>query len=528
MRSRLLLAVSLAVACGGDIGVKAPGLAKCDAELNEEESVVDGPFDQDGDGYYDASNEDCQEAWSEDELDCDDDDPDVAGPTDWFRDADDDGYGTEDDVVRGCTAEPGYVATSTDCDDSTAARHPAGDEICDGIDNDCDDIVDNDLVEWVYADADGDGYGDPETGEESCDPAADQVTNADDCDDTTGARAPDQDEICDGLDNDCDDIVDNDLIAWVYTDADGDGYGDPETAEESCDPGADQVTNDDDCDDTTASRSPDQEEICDGLDNDCDDAIDEDLSGLLYRDADSDGYGDPDDYIESCSEEAGYVDNPDDCNDDEAAAYPGGEEICDEIDNDCDGSVDEGAFDETDWYPDVDGDGWGDDAGKVVDCFNPGDYIVRGGDCDDDDASAGPDVAEVCEDDVDNDCDGLVDEGCGADRSGVYDLDDRIRYRCATGVVDISFDQVQVLDTDPSISFTSVASALPGTMTGTIASDDSFLASYVFAGTCTETYTISGSFTGDDAFSGTFSTSYVGGFFCYDCVGDTWSIAGTR
>jgi hypothetical protein len=222
------------------------------------------------------------------------------------------------------------------------------------------------------------------------------------------------------------------------------------------------------------------------------------------------------------------VESDDDCDDDEPAAFPGGEEICDEIDNDCDGSIDELASDVVDWYPDIDGDGWGDDAGRVSACFDPGEYIARGGDCDDLDPDAAPDLAEVCDDEVDNDCDGTIDEGCSLDRSGIYDLDSRPYYSCAWGSVTINFDTIQVIDTAPTISFTSIGSPAPGTMTGTIAGDDSFAAYRTFTGTCTETYSITGEFTSADTFEAVVATSFTGGVYCFDCTGRTWSVSGTR
>lgn len=82
-------------------------------------------------------------------------------------------------------------------------------------------------------------------------------------------------------------------------------------------------------------------EICDGVDNDCDGEIDEGVLNMYYHDADSDGYGDSTDSILSCTSPASYVSNSSDCNDASANVRPGATEICDGVDNDCDGSVDE-------------------------------------------------------------------------------------------------------------------------------------------------------------------------------------------
>ena len=83
-------------------------------------------------------------------------------------------------------------------------------------------------------------------------------------------------------------------------------------------------------------------EVCDGLDNDCDGSTDEGVKSTFYRDADGDGYGDASLTTQACSAPTGYVSDPNDCNDNNVNINPGATEVCDGIDNDCDGSVDEG------------------------------------------------------------------------------------------------------------------------------------------------------------------------------------------
>ena len=106
------------------------------------------------------------------------------------KDADKDGY--SDDV---------------DCDDSDASVHPDADEICDGIDNNCDDLIDGtDAVDatTMYADNDGDGYGDPETSVLACEHEESWVADNTDCLDIDRFVHPGAVELCDDVDNDCD------------------------------------------------------------------------------------------------------------------------------------------------------------------------------------------------------------------------------------------------------------------------------------------------------------------------------------
>jgi hypothetical protein len=145
----------------------------------------------------------------------DDDDPSVdpSSATVGYVDVDGDGYG---DVgappVRACELPLGYVDTATDCDDSSAAIHPGGAEVCDAVDadEDCDGLADNDDpgaaggTAW-YPDADGDAYGAPTASTLWCDAQVGWAASNTDCDDANGAVNPGETEVCsDGVDNDCD------------------------------------------------------------------------------------------------------------------------------------------------------------------------------------------------------------------------------------------------------------------------------------------------------------------------------------
>ena len=174
------------------------------------------------------------------------------------------------------------ATADVDCDDADPTVHPGAVEICDGRDEDCDGLVDEDAVDAVRAwlDEDGDAVGRIDDGVMLClgPDTLGYVTSTRDCDDSDNSVYPGADEHCDARDEDCDGLVDEDAVdrSMWYADADGDGRGaGPPT--EACAPPADTVLLDGDCDDTDAARSPSHLEDCDprtGLDEDCDGLVD--------------------------------------------------------------------------------------------------------------------------------------------------------------------------------------------------------------------------------------------------------------
>ena len=178
-----------------------------------------------------------------------------------------------------------------------------------------------------------------------------------------------------------------------FADADGDGFGNPDVFFEVCDPPEGTVDNADDCDDSDPLAFP---------------------GAIRGRDLDGDGYGSIDNTVESCLLEEGLSDTTDDCDDRDPLVNPGMNEDCETSqDDDCSGSLnDEDATGCVDWYTDSDEDGF---AGGTPMCMCDSTSTHRSmaeEDCNDAKADINPDAAEICNDGIDNNCDGAA-IGCG-------------------------------------------------------------------------------------------------------------------
>ena len=242
-------------------------------------------------------------------------------------------------------------------------------------------------------DSDGDGYGAQGTDLTSCSGS----TTLEDCDDADPDNYPDNSEICDGQDNDCDTAVDEGLTF----DGDSDGY----TSISSCEGSAD------DCDDGDAAVNPGATETCNGIDDDCVNGIDDGLAtSTYYFDFDGDAYGDPDMSVVACSPPMYYVSDSTDCDDSNAAVNPVAEEACNGFDDDCDASVDEGLPLNT-YYIDADGDDYGSPSDSFLVCDDTAPYgsTTDNTDCDDTTDTVNPAAVENCFGLVDDDCDEFVD-----------------------------------------------------------------------------------------------------------------------
>ena len=361
-------------------------------------------------------------------------------PTDCV-DQDNDGFG----VGPGCLGVP-------DCNDNDKAINPGAKEICgDGIDQDCDLTADDGCPGVDCIDKDGDGFGvgkdcaiqDPDDDDPNVYPWSPPTKPGEgegwvdkdgdgwgvgpgwkgvpDCDDNDPKRHPGvgKEKCGDNKDNDCDFTIDDGCTGVDCVDNDGDGWGvgkdcvmeDPDDSNPDvypysrCEdkdkdgygvgPGCKGIP---DCDDNDATVNPGAEEVCgDKKDNDCDMTVDDGCPGVDCIDKDGDSFGVGKDCVLA------------DCDDNNKAVHPWAKEVCgDNKDDNCNGIADDGCPGRQ--CDDRDADGYGVGPG----CPGPQD-------CDDADFFSNPGAKEICGDGKDNDCDGLVDDGCPG--GGTFDND---------------------------------------------------------------------------------------------------------
>lgn len=306
------------------------------------------------------------------------------GTLDYYVDNDGDGYGVGV-AVPSCTNPGGYSLNNLDCDDNNALINPG--------------------TFW-YQDNDVDGFGNDSAFEMGCTSSfSNPVTNSDDCNDNN--------------------INLNPNTIW-YQDLDSDGFGDDNITEVGCSVGDLTITNPvlvgGDCSDIASDLNP---------------------NTIWYEDLDGDFYGNSSVYEVGCEHSFSSATNiAGDCDDSNPDVNPGSIEICDDLDNNCNGEINEELITVV-YYIDNDGDGYGElSAGDF--CSNPGiGYVVFGDDCDDTNPNINPNqVEDICDNDgIDNNCDGNIDEG--------YDF-----FSC-NGVIDNDGDGFEEFndcdDNDPNI-----------------------------------------------------------------------------
>lgn len=374
--------------------------------------------DLDGDGYL--ASEECDDGNNlinpgQVEI-CDGLDNDCDGEIDegvtttFYIDDDEDGFGNPDIATQSCSQPPGYVTFGTDCNDDNPDIFPSATEVCNEIDDNCDGFVDENLVIGLYFDSDGDGHGDPMTPATDCLNVEGFVVYDDDCDDSNSEVHPYHEELCDGIDNNCNGVIDDGGNLFFYADNDGDGFGDPNTFIQTCETPQGYVENNGDCNDLESLVNPNGVEYCNNMDDNCDTVVDNNAvdAPTWYYDIDGDGFGSSFITVNECTAPVNHYATPDDCDDTRASVNPNGIEICNNLDDDCSGTIDDNATNAYTWYADYDNDDFGDPNFTQISCIQPFDHISAAGDCNDSDATINPAAFETCNS-VDDNCDGFVD-----------------------------------------------------------------------------------------------------------------------
>jgi hypothetical protein len=164
-----------------------------------------------------------------------------------------------------------------------------------------------------------------------------------DCDDNNNKVHPAATEVCNGIDDNCDSVIDEGLSTVFYVDQDGDGFGVDEASTNltACTAPLGYATKAGDCDDNNKLANPAATEECNGFDDNCDGQIDETGKKVWYVDNDGDGFGvDGAGNVTACTSPPGFADKAGDCNDDDLSVNPGAAEITgNAIDENCDGNA---------------------------------------------------------------------------------------------------------------------------------------------------------------------------------------------
>lgn len=373
--------------CAGNFCVKAPGAKSgiCCTQSNSGVEICDGR-DNDCDATVDEG---------------------VTAT--FYRDQDTDSFGNPANTTQACSLPVGYVTNNADCNDTASAIRPGAPELCDSTDNNCNGQTDEGVASTFYPDQDLDTYGSATGGVQGCSAPVGYVANNTDCNDTTSAIRPGASELCDSTDNNCNGQTDEAVTSTFYPDQDLDTYGSVTGGVQGCSAPAGYVANNADCHDSDSRIHPGVTEVCDTRDNNCDGQIDEGLARTFYRDQDLDAYGNPAVTTQACRAPAGYVANNTDCDDIRVTVFPGATEICNSLDDDCDGQSDEGLTGT--FYQDVDGDTFGNPAvSQTASCNAPAGYVANNTDCNDTNSAVRPGALEACNS-FDDDCDTQIDEG---------------------------------------------------------------------------------------------------------------------
>jgi N-acetylmuramoyl-L-alanine amidase len=432
-------------ACEGVRTCGAEGLSSCSAKVPEDETcnnlddncdgkTDEGMPDQDKDGTADCQDDDIDGDTWKNEKDCDPydekvhpeaeevcngKDDDCDGVTDnSFPDLDADGSADCVDLDKDGDGTP----DAQDCAPLDKTIHPKAKEVCNGYDDNCNNKSDEEGADGCvesWPDADSDGFGAGLAASCWCPgEGVQQATKGGDCNDKNPQVNPDATEVCNTYDDDCDGKVDEEGsqdCTLYYTDLDADKYGDTNNSACLCVPSlAFPLLIAGDCNDKDKNQNPDAKEACNGKDDNCNAATDEqDAIGCSkwYTDQDKDGFGGPASacFCPGLAQEPYVNKTPGDCDDLRNDVYPKALEKCDTFDNDCDAQTDEG-------YQlggaCTAGAGNCLTNGKMV-CNDQGNGTM----CD---AKPGSGQVESCNG-IDDNCNQQIDEGCDDDFDGYCD-----------------------------------------------------------------------------------------------------------
>ena len=355
----------------------------------------------------------------------------------FFQDKDNDNTGNLLEMIISCEKPIGYVDNNFDCNDDDPTIYLTAKEICNGKDDNCNGIIDDNIEFFKqYADKDNDTFGDPNNMINDCKLILGYVKNNQDCDDNNPLINPSVLEICNSKDDNCNSLIDDGLFfSNYYLDKDNDSFGDKNgVSVYSCNGSPGFVKDNSDCDDNNAAINPIALEICNKIDDNCNAIIDDGLTYFnQYADKDGDGFGDISIYISDCKLNVGYSEDNTDCDDNnllvnanaleicnniddncnfeidekqtvacktvcgdgleecidgimkECTAPKPQPEICDGLDNDCNGAIDD-KLNFIKWFIDQDGDGQGSNNQTKLDCKQPLGFVDNNYDCNDNDS----------------------------------------------------------------------------------------------------------------------------------------------
>ena len=321
------------------------------------------------------------------------------------------------------TDRSGCATLIPDCNDANNTVKPGASEICNAVDDNCNNQTNEGGVcssTPYYCDSDIDTYYNKNISGScigiNCKPANCTITQGNDCNDNNINVNPGITEACNYLDDNCNNQTDEGAKITFYRDADTDTYGNYSVLFQACTAPLGYVANSTDCNDGNNAIKPLAAEVCNNVDDNCNNITDEGVRLDLYSDTDYDGYGNPNNITGGCSVSAGYVLNNLDCNDRNFSIKPNATEICNNADDDCDGQTDEGVVcGITNYYCDNDGDFYRSSviSGNCTtfNCVPAACLTSQGSDCNDQNGAVNPGINDTTCDGIDNNCDGIEDEG---------------------------------------------------------------------------------------------------------------------